>query len=330
MLKLLIGYLISSTFEESEDGSMSEYLALKDYLNKVIMRTKSESDIDDEVKLKIKHLTEEQQTLKEVFLSKESVLQKEMDQLAGVSEKCTSKVCVRKEPGTAESVGSANSSKSGISLGNKTDKTVLGVSDLSLVFKKELKFTGQISSPKDTSKLSFSSLAHQIENSKKKNYSDQEICEAIIKAISPGQNLRSYLEGKTDLTLPQLRRILRAHFSELDDTELYNELSNAVQHSSESAQNFVVLLMDMRQKVISASQESESKLQYNPVLVQKLFLRAISTGLISYSIKAKTCRVRAGPVPERIPVVFEPTIDTDVPDDLLVSESLTYLQKGSS
>ena len=43
-----------------------------------------------------------------------------------------------------------------------------------------------------------------------------------------------------------------------------------------------------------------------------------------------TCRVRAGPVQERIPVVFEPTIDIDVPDDLVVSESLTYLQKGSA
>ena len=43
-----------------------------------------------------------------------------------------------------------------------------------------------------------------------------------------------------------------------------------------------------------------------------------------------TCRVRAGQVPEQIPVVFEPTIDTDVPDNLVVSESLTYLQKGSS
>ena len=43
-----------------------------------------------------------------------------------------------------------------------------------------------------------------------------------------------------------------------------------------------------------------------------------------------TCRVRAGPIPERIPVVFEPIIDTDVPNDLMVSESLTYLQKGSS
>ena len=42
-----------------------------------------------------------------------------------------------------------------------------------------------------------------------------------------------------------------------------------------------------------------------------------------------SCRVRGGPVPERIPVVFEPTIDTNVPDDPVVSESFTYLQKGS-
>ena len=45
----------------------------------LIMSTKSEADIDDEVKLKIKQLTEEQQKLKEVFLSKELALQKETD-----------------------------------------------------------------------------------------------------------------------------------------------------------------------------------------------------------------------------------------------------------
>ena len=121
----------------------------------------------------------------------------------------------------------------------------------------------------------------------------RKICEATIKDISPSLNLRSYLEGKTDLTLPQLRRILRAHF-ECHATELYTELSNAAQHSSVSVQNFVVRLMDMKQKVIFASQESESQLQYDPVLVQKLFLCAISTGLISYSIKVLTLRARRG------------------------------------
>ena len=74
MSKLPINYLTSSTFEESEDGGMSEYLVLKDYLSKVIIGTKSETDIDDKVKLKIKQLTEEQQKLKEVFLSKELAL----------------------------------------------------------------------------------------------------------------------------------------------------------------------------------------------------------------------------------------------------------------
>ena len=180
---------------------MYDYLAPDCYFNKMIIGTKSEADIDDEVKLKIKQLTEEQQKLKEVFLSKELALQKEIDQLAGVSVKCASKVYLKKEPDTTGSVGSANSSKSGISLGNKTDKTALGVSDMSLVFKKELKFTGQIGSPKDTSKLPFSSFAHQIENAKKKNYSDPEICEATIKAINPDLNLESYLDGKTNLTL---------------------------------------------------------------------------------------------------------------------------------
>ena len=42
MLKLLINYLTNSTFEESGDGGMSEYLASKDYLHKVI-KTKNKT-----------------------------------------------------------------------------------------------------------------------------------------------------------------------------------------------------------------------------------------------------------------------------------------------
>ena len=119
--------------------------------------------------------------------------------------------------------------------------------------------------PRIPGKVSFSSLAHQIENARKKNESDQEICEATIKAISPGLNLRSYLEGETDLTLPQLRRILRAHFSERNATELYAELSNAVQHSSESVQNFVVRLMDRRLYLHHKNQSHSSS------MIQSLF-----------------------------------------------------------
>lgn len=43
-----------------------------------------------------------------------------------------------------------------------------------------------------------------------------EIVEAVMCTVSPGLKLRSYLEGKTDLTLAMLRQILRAQYAEKD------------------------------------------------------------------------------------------------------------------
>lgn len=63
---------------------------------------------------------------------------------------------------------------------------------------------------KDT--LSFSSLEHQTECDFRKGYPEMYIVEAVIQ-WSPGLKLRSYLEGKTDLTLATLIQILRAHYA---------------------------------------------------------------------------------------------------------------------
>ena len=60
----------------------------------------------------------------------------------------------------------------------------------------------------------------------------------MIKAINPALSLRSYLEGKADLTLAKLRRILRSHYQEKTATELYHQLSSTVQKSSEKPQDF--------------------------------------------------------------------------------------------
>ena len=50
-------------------------------------------------------------------------------------------------------------------------------------------------------KLPFSSLIFQIQNELKKDCSDGEICDAIVKNIAPDLPLRTYLEGKADLNL---------------------------------------------------------------------------------------------------------------------------------
>ena len=87
-------------------------------------------------------------------------------------------------------------------------------------FKRDFKISGQIGDV---------SLVHQIENGLKNDYAGDEIKEALIKAINPALSLRSYLEGKADLTLAKLRRIMRSHYQERTATELYHQLSSTVQ-----------------------------------------------------------------------------------------------------
>ncbi|KAL3992412.1 transcription factor AP-1 [Sarotherodon galilaeus] len=151
--------------------------------------------------------------------------------------------------------------------------------------------------------LTFSSLAHQIENGLSRGYSELDIVDAVIRAILPGLQLRSYLEGKAQLTLPTLRRILRSHFQEKSATELYKQLASEVQTPKETAQSFLIRVLDLKQKVLFASQESESGLKYDPALVQRMCLHTILTGFQSDSV-----RIDMQPL----------LLDSNTPDELLL------------
>ena len=60
---------------------------------------------------------------------------------------------------------------------------------------------------------------------------------------------------------------------------MYQLLSSAVQEAGETPQDFLVHLLDLKQKVLFASQEAESDLKYDPKLVQCMFLYSLLTGL---------------------------------------------------
>lgn len=154
------------------------------------------------------------------------------------------------------------------------------------MWRKDFKISGQIGEPGQKDRLTFSSLARQIENGLSKGYPESEITDAVIRAITPGLQLRSYLEGKENLTLPALRRILRSHYQERSATELYKQLTSEVQSSKETPQNFLIRAMDLRQKILFASQEVESSLKYDPALVQSLFMHTVLTGLQNDNIKS--------------------------------------------
>ena len=93
------------------------------------------------------------------------------------------------------------------------------------IFKRPLKFQGVISDVNMPNHLSFISLIRQIDTALTKKYTEAEVIEAVISAISPISHLRSYLESKKDLTLPKLRKIIRSFCNEKSPTEIYNQLT---------------------------------------------------------------------------------------------------------
>lgn len=147
------------------------------------------------------------------------------------------------------------------------------------IYRKDFRIIGQIGEVGQKDKLNFTCLERQIERGLKKGFDEGEIVEAVIQAIAPDVKLKSYLESRTELTLHSLRQVLRTHFIEKDSTELYHALTQAVQEPKETPVQFLIRAMDLRQKVLFASERAKAGLKYNPELVQTQFLQTILTGL---------------------------------------------------
>ena len=111
--------------------------------------------------------------------------------------------------------------------------------------------------------------------------------EAVFRAINPGLILRSYLEGKLDLQLARLRKILRSHYQENGATKVYQLLNSAAQEARETPQDFLVRILNLKQKVLFASQETGSDMKYDPKLAQCMFLHSLLTGLRNERLKWK-------------------------------------------
>ena len=152
---------------------------------------------------------------------------------------------------------------------------------------RDFKIQGNIGSPGEKGKLSYVSLIRQIELGIEKKYSEKEIVQSVVRSISPHLQFRSYLESMPELELPRLRKLLRSHYQEKKATELYTNLATMKQEQNESHLDFVMRALDLRQKIIFSSKESESEIYYEPCLVQALMLHTIQTGLANESIRSQ-------------------------------------------
>ena len=153
--------------------------------------------------------------------------------------------------------------------------------------KRDFKIHGLVAGDKFKDGLTFVSLSQQIDAGVKAGYKENEIIDAVIRAVSPSLQLRSYLEMIQDLTLTRLRLILKAHFKQKSETELYQELSNLCQEASETPQDFLMRAMSLKQQVLFVSSANDSPIKYEPSLVQSLFLHVLETGLHDEAVRAK-------------------------------------------
>ena len=106
--------------------------------------------------------------------------------------------------------------------------------------RKDFRLYGQIGIANQPDKLSFISLINQIDSGLSKGHKEKEIIEAVIRAIVPSLPLRSYLESVKDLTLNQLKSILRSHYREKQGAEWYQMLATLSQLPGEDPRSFYV------------------------------------------------------------------------------------------
>ncbi len=141
---------------------------------------------------------------------------------------------------------------------------------------RECKLNGKIVSPGEKDGISYGSLMYQIEAAQRQGYPDVDICAAIIKATT-AKSLRGVLEARPGASIAEITPALKAHFTVKGVKSVFHELGKAKQGSGESALEFCMNMIGLRELVIRMNREEGAPL--TPQLIQMQFQESLSTGL---------------------------------------------------
>ena len=159
---------------------------------------------------------------------------------------------------------------------------------LSGVKLKEFKFDGSVGYPGEKGKLDYAGVMHNINMGKQRGFDETEICSAAIRAITPGHPTRTYLEGRSTLTLEKVKASFKAHFIQRDVTDIYNDMVHAIQGSGpkDTAMSFVLTMFSLRDRIIDMCKDKRSgERKYTPKLVQGEMQKSIYNGLKDDNIR---------------------------------------------
>ncbi|RUA05109.1 MAG: hypothetical protein DSY43_05325 [Gammaproteobacteria bacterium] len=290
--------ILSLTVEELTDFALSLKIEKSKIENK--SKVKVIREIRKQIEVDLESLDEEEQSghLDGLIDSLKKIKDGKVDSEIGKLEDELKQIELKRKEiqgklSQTKSMNTSQTPSTGSVIHSSNTASVLGGLS-STILHRDFKIQGMIGEPGQKDKLTYQSLISQIETGLEKSYSSKEIVIAVIRAVQPGLQLRSYLESVTDLTLERLRKFLRFHFHEKSATELYQHLTTLTQQPNEDPQSFLMKALTIRQKIVFASKESGSSITYDSSSVQSLFLHALETGLKDETIRAKirplTCK----------------------------------------
>ena len=151
---------------------------------------------------------------------------------------------------------------------------------------KDFKLSGAIGNPGEKGKLTYSSLKHQVESGLKLGYPETEICNVVIRGITPGNVARVYLEGRKNLTVKKLLTTLKSYFCEKNVTTVYNQMTRAVQGTEEKDTpiTFAIRMFALRDQVLELSKQPGAH-KYSRKLVQAEMQKSIYAGIRDEGIR---------------------------------------------
>ena len=188
------------------------------------------------------------------------------------------------KPKVDQATGGA-SVNNGDNLTDSLNRFVKTLSSNSFEYKRPLKIVGVIAVQDKDNKnngISYTNLSSQIADAKA-TYSEDEIVREVKKAISTQSPLRTYFDTQEKLKLKQMLEMLREYYQEKDSSELFTELSQLTQRTSEKSTEFLIRALELRQKLTSATKSEGTA--FDDKLITNTFARSCRTGFQNSQVR---------------------------------------------
>ena len=132
--------------------------------------------------------------------------------------------------------------------------------------------------------ISYSNLKFQMDDGRdSQKFTEREIMSGVIRAIKPNSVLRSYLESERNLGMKDFLRHIKNHYKLTDSSQLLIDLAGSVQQPNQKIQEFIDKVAQLRNDIITISQEEG--IPIDAAMVRRRFLHAITVGIRKGTIR---------------------------------------------